>query len=335
MSDENKSLAIREYQNTAKKSNQFPSSSDRSLDMSLYSIQTEIAALQSLFKNNFNGVSAEALKEKMGDILWHITNIATQNKLDLEDVAQFNLAKIEKAYNVSAGASPFGSGTIELLPRVIEIAFLPWHNDKVALVTKLANNEPMQLGDRIDDNSRVDDHYRFHDVIHLSFMAHLNWSPVMRSLLKRKRKNNPSDDRIEDGARAAGIEEAVSAAAFEVMKDHQGRQQVPIELLHFIKKVTRGLEVASTSYERWEESIQDGLKFHKLLKEQNGGIIKVNADSSTKLDFSPRDAWCDKVMDDLNLSQDVDSSMDKIHDADVASSDVILQNQKDSKNGKS
>jgi hypothetical protein len=45
------------------------------------------------------------------------------------------------------------------------------------------------LGDDLTDNAYVDDGYRFHDVIHLALIAHLGWSPVVRGLMRRKRKS--------------------------------------------------------------------------------------------------------------------------------------------------
>ena len=59
------------------------------------------------------------------------------------------------------------------------------------------------IGDSLSDNAYVDDGYRFHDVMHLAHMAVLGWSPVMRNLLKLKRKSQPTIDEVEDGARAA------------------------------------------------------------------------------------------------------------------------------------
>ncbi len=72
----------------------------------------------------------------------------------------------------------------------------------------------------MDDNAHEADGYRFHDVFHLAFMATFGWSPVIRALLKRKRKSNPAIDNVEDGARAIIIEEAISAMVYEHAKDH-------------------------------------------------------------------------------------------------------------------
>ena len=70
------------------------------------------------------------------------------------------------------------------------------------------------IGDRLTDNKLEKDDYRFHDVFHLAFIAHLGWSPVLRGLFKLKRKSNPEIDENEDGARASLIEEGVSTFIF-------------------------------------------------------------------------------------------------------------------------
>ena len=76
-----------------------------------------------------------------------------------------------------------------------------------------ANNA--MIGNPLTDNAYSDDGYRFHDVIHLAHAAVLGWSPVLRHILKRKRKSVPDVDEIEDGARAQIVEECVAAATYE------------------------------------------------------------------------------------------------------------------------
>ena len=58
----------------------------------------------------------------------------------------------------------------------------------------------MFIGDTLTDNVRDPDHYRFHDVFHLAYAAILHWSPVVRALIKQKRKSVQYIDENEDGA---------------------------------------------------------------------------------------------------------------------------------------
>jgi len=64
------------------------------------------------------------------------------------------------------------------------------------------------LGNVLGDNAHDDDGYGWHDAFHLAHMAVLGWSPVIRGLLGRTRKEDPATDDVEDGGRAIAIEEA-------------------------------------------------------------------------------------------------------------------------------
>ena len=77
------------------------------------------------------------------------------------------------------------------------------------------------IGDPLTDASHIEDDYRLHDVFHIAYAAVLGWSPVLRSLMKRKRKSNPQVDEAEDGGRAIAIEEGISALVFSYAARHQ------------------------------------------------------------------------------------------------------------------
>lgn len=68
----------------------------------------------------------------------------------------------------------------------------------------------INIGDRLTDNAMTADDYRFQDVFHFAYVAVLSWSPVVRSLLRLKRKSDPKIDDAQDGARATLIEEGVT-----------------------------------------------------------------------------------------------------------------------------
>lgn len=78
------------------------------------------------------------------------------------------------------------------------------------------------LGDPLTDNTRRVDAYRFHDAIHLGFMAVLGWSPTMRALLRLKRKSSPEADECEDGARAIFAEEGLAAMLSRLARSRTG-----------------------------------------------------------------------------------------------------------------
>ena len=74
----------------------------------------------------------------------------------------------------------------------------------------------INIGDRLTDNAVTPDDYRFHDVFHFAYVAVLSWSPVLRSLLRLKRKSDPEIDEAQDGARAMLIEEGITTWIFGV-----------------------------------------------------------------------------------------------------------------------
>lgn len=124
------------------------------------------------------------------------------------------------------------SREMQAFPRVMQFAFLDDRSDVSRPITTLwllkawpnafpdgpmtlrsgktqGYGVPSQLGDPLTDNSIVDDGYRFHDAFHIGIMAKLGWSPVMRSLLRIKRRDNPVVDEVEDGRRAVNFEESL------------------------------------------------------------------------------------------------------------------------------
>ncbi len=66
-----------------------------------------------------------------------------------------------------------------------------------------------QLGDPLTDRSYIPDGYRFHDALHLTYMALLCYSPNTRSLLNVRRRSNRQKYKIDDGPRAISQEESM------------------------------------------------------------------------------------------------------------------------------
>lgn|SRR6185312_9741654 len=126
------------------------------------------------------------------------------------------------------------------------------------------------LGNELTDNAYENDGYRYHDVFHLAYAAVLGWSPVMRQLMKRKRKSNRNIDRVEDGGRAIAIEEGISALVFDYAHDHsylEGVNDVDYGILRTVKQLTRHLEVKECSEHQWQDAILQGFAvWRKLLR---------------------------------------------------------------------
>jgi hypothetical protein len=141
--------------------------------------------------------------------------------------------------------------------------------------------EGMRLGDSLTDNADLEDGYRFHDAFHLAFLAVLGWSPVIRKLMGKKRRDSQRHDENEDGGRAIVIEEGIAALIFEYGFDHgqlEGAASVDFELIKTIKAMTRRLEVCDQSEKAWEEAIRAGWKVFRSLTKNKGGVVKCDLD---------------------------------------------------------
>ncbi len=104
----------------------------------------------------------------------------------------------------------------------------------------------------------------------------LGWSPCVRSMLKRKRKSDPSIDEIEDGARATITEEAISLMIFNKAKRKgffQNDLRITPTLLNQIKELTASFEVSKRSKKEWENAILLGYSLFRKLVKNDGGEI--------------------------------------------------------------
>ena len=137
------------------------------------------------------------------------------------------------------------------------------------------------FGAELTDNAYDPDGYRFHDVFHLAYAAVLGWSPITRALLRRKRKSRPLLDEVEDGGRAAVIEEGVAALAFDYARRHhmlEGVSVLDFQLLRTIKDMTSHLEVKQCTTGEWEQAILQGFKVWRAVLAARGGRIAVDLD---------------------------------------------------------
>ena len=140
------------------------------------------------------------------------------------------------------------------------------------------------IGDPLTDNIPIEDGYRFHDVFHLSYAAILHWSPIIRRILKLKRKSDSRIDEAEDGARATFLEEGLSAWIFSYAKDlnfFENRKQLSFDLLKNVQKFVKGYEVESCPLYMWERAILDGYAVFREVLENNGGIVIGDRDKRT------------------------------------------------------
>ncbi len=224
------------------------------------------------------------LKEELGDVLWYVSAIASQQNLDLNEIAENNLKKIKDRFsdadqlNYTNFDKNFPSN--ESFPEEFEIEFIPFEEENRKLVKIINKDTGQSIGDPLTDNNHEDDGYRFHDIFHYGYLAHLGWSPVIRKLLKLKRKSNPETDENEDGARAQIVEELISLLVYSYSQNHnllKYSSSVDSDVLSMVKQFSKNLEVKSCTAKMWEKAILNSYKVFNDLVENNGGRVLVSS----------------------------------------------------------
>jgi hypothetical protein len=140
------------------------------------------------------------------------------------------------------------------------------------------------LGDPLTDNSRRADTYRFHDAIHMGFLAVLNWSPTLRALLRLKRKSNPEVDECEDGARAIFAEEGLAAVLSRLAKRRTGflsETSIDSEVIDVARAAAIELEVEPLPMWLWRSAICQGFRSMHQLGQNGGGYLLADLDART------------------------------------------------------
>jgi NTP pyrophosphatase (non-canonical NTP hydrolase) len=266
------------------------------LEIYLLGLAGEAGSVASEYKKRLRDGSAHArwkprMAEELGDVLWYLSAIAREVGLDLESIAEQNLAKtrgrwLTAPYEPLDASFPAG----ERLPRQGEYSFVP--------VTSTTNRPAVELwfeGERrgavLTDAAQEPDGYRFHDVFHLSYAALLGWSPVTRALLERKRRSDSAIDENEDGGRAVVAEEGIAALVFGYAAQHQYLEDVARldqRLLDSIALLAATTEARARSAAQWEQAILEGFACFRSLLEHGGGRVRFDADQGL-LEFVPPD----------------------------------------------
>lgn len=227
----------------------------------------------------------------LGNHLALLSRVAASFDLSLDEIAAENLAKIADRWpgDEFEYTPPFDRDSdypeYEQLPRRFTVEF-----DERAIGHQkhvVQSISGVFVGDRLTDNSVEEDGYRFHDVFHLAYVAHLGWSPVIRGLLKRKRKSKPEVDENQDGARAMIIEEGIATWIFNHGKTRGDnfagveRGQLAFSLLKQIRQMVRGYEVDACPLWQWEVAILDGFRVFRELYGAKRGRVHVNMELHT------------------------------------------------------
>lgn len=252
--------------------------------IALMGLVGEIGDLHSMMKKLLlqkdNPSFRNELREEFGDVLWYLTSLASLYKIPLQEIAEANSEKAESLYSTgSVIVFDEGSPSDERLPRKFTVNFYEKPLQRGVHV-KISIND-IVVGDALTDNAHENDGYRYHDVFHLAYAAVLGWSPVIRALLKCKRKSDSTIDEVEDGARAAIIEEAISILIFNQAEErswYADASSVDISLLKTIRRMVTGLEVKACTAKQWKSAISQGYAVFSELKRNGGGDVLVDLD---------------------------------------------------------
>lgn len=261
------------------------------------------------------------IRIELGDLLWYAAAAASHCQLELTDIAASNLDHTRRFNPASADAPLPGdlpkldteSRPQERFPRKLVVRFMPLrhvagqpHRVQMHLVAAEPNDFPngplllpsasgrskpkyqgytvgATLGDPLSDNSTAADGYRFHDAIHLGFLATLGWSATTRALLRVKRRSSPDVDEAEDGARAIFAEEGIAALLAKRALAHGGfltESSVDGDTLEIVTTVLEHLEVAAYDPWIWRRAIAQGFTLMQHLAENRGsGYATVDLDN--------------------------------------------------------
>lgn len=238
------------------------------------------------------------INDVLGEIAWHVAALASIFKLSLSEIAQKNIDKV--SYRLVGSPTPLHDEECrasQQFPRQFAISFITVGRGRSRMYL-----DGRRLGDDLTDNSYNDDGYRFHDIMHLANVAKLGWSPVLRGLMGRKRKQFPTVDEVEDGARARIVEEAVVKAIHSEGQRIAGlygpqqpgvpqrlfssKSDITFRFLKFIRDFVVDLEVHKNRYWEWEAAIVAGYEIFYALQCAGQGTVFVDMDART-IRFEP------------------------------------------------
>ena len=234
----------------------------------------------------------DEVHEELGDILWYAAALARYNGFDLDEIAGENLDKTRGLFVAPERLPPHDlfdqeAPADQRLPTRLTVTLVEneestGRGETLQRVRMYRGDQP--VGDPLDDNSEHSDDYRYHDVFHLAYMAVLGWSPVMRRLLGCKRSELPTVDRVQDGGRAAAIEEGLTAYVFTMAGEHSffaTLAHVPPSVLKTCAKMSSHLEVSARSSADWHAAILAGYTAFREVVSHRGGVLTADLEART------------------------------------------------------
>jgi NTP pyrophosphatase (non-canonical NTP hydrolase) len=223
-----------------------------------------------------------AVAQRLVAIMRRLIQAATDSGVTLEGAAIKNLQKIfdrwprERRYPPAFDEEQDAE---EQLPRTMAIDV--YERTVRGQIYVFQRSRGVYVGDRLTDNAIEPDDYRFHDVFHYAYVAVLGWSPVIRALLRLKRKSDPKLDDAEDGTRAILIEEGVTSWLFAQAQqlnffDGMKPGELPLDMLKHVRHFVAGYEADRCPLWLWEEAILQGYEAFRFLQKNRRARIGVD-----------------------------------------------------------
>jgi hypothetical protein len=314
-----KLMELNEYQDEAQKTNLIAGRRKKiRRDAAMLGLASETGSLLDIHKKVITAavdpdVGRVAFRRELGDLLWYVAAVAKADGLSLEELAQMNLERTRKGYGGDLGLVglpilDLDSPPKERFPRRLVIHFKQFKDDHGRLRAKMTLLEAIpdpffpkgakiqktksnigftvgaELGDSLTDNARRVNGYRFHDAIHLGFLAHLGWSPTLRSVLGLKRRSDDATDEGEDSARLIFAEEGLAAVLFRLSKQRMNFKHalnIDGEIIEVVQACTEGSEAEGLPGWAWRRAITSGFDVMEQLTNNRGGYVIADLDDRT------------------------------------------------------
>ena len=163
---------------------------------------------------------------------------------------------------------------MELMPDHIKVEIKSIDDRTVATYI-----DDKKVGDNLTDCNYVEDGYRYHDIFHIAYATHLDWSPTLRNLMNLNR----GDEHPQDSPRARLVEEGISAMIFahaERTNYLEGIHWVNPDIIRMARLMSEGWEVSTRGHKQWQKAILEGYRvFRHAFR---NGKVSFTADFSLK-----------------------------------------------------
>lgn len=248
----------------------------------LLDLAAEIGMLVAEHQSGALTRNRDVLRGKLVAIMRKLVKAADEAGVTLERAAETNMAKVLDRWPTKRTyPQPFDrkASVGEQLPRKLVIDVFEREVRGKVYVFQECNG--LNIGDRLTDNAVEPDDYRFHDVFHYAYCAVLTWSPVVRSLLRLKRKSQPLMDEAEDGARATLIEEGIASWLFGQAKPlgfFEGMKpgDLSFDVLKTVRQFIAGYEPERCPLWLWEEAILQGFEAFRFLQKKRRARLTLD-----------------------------------------------------------